>query len=42
MNRWREVERWQIGHPDGHSEELIGKSFKDNPSEIVIFTFNST
>ena len=23
MNKWREVERWNIGHPDGHSEELI-------------------
>jgi len=23
MNKWREVERWKVGHPDGHSEELI-------------------
>ena len=30
MNRWREVERWQIGHPDGHSEELILERSKDN------------
>ncbi len=23
MSSWREVDRWKIGHPDGHNEELI-------------------
>ena len=30
MNKWKEVGRWKVGTPDGHSEELILERSKDN------------